>query len=127
MKELTTEVSPVYTQAMADKGELPSVGMEFIDSGSYDNRLTVCLLIHDNEAVYSTGKQCYQSAKLSECKPLTPPVELIGGKAYQFTNIEDNTIHGIYDEDEHSFNGTCVEWSASTCTNIQPLTVEGES
>lgn len=51
-------------------------------------------------------------------------IELIHGEAYQFTNIEDNTIKGIYSEDEHSFMGTCVEWAASTCTNIQPLTVE---
>jgi hypothetical protein len=56
---------------------------------------------------------------------ITPtPIELIDGKAYQFTNVEDNTIHGIYSEDEHSFNGTCVEWPVSACTNIQPLTVE---
>jgi hypothetical protein len=52
------------------------------------------------------------------------PTTLEHGMGYQFTNIEDNTIHGIYDEDEHSFRGTCVEWSASTCNNIQPLTVK---
>ena len=57
-------------------------------------------------------------------KPITPPITLDHGMGYQFTNIEDNTIHGIYDEDEHSFRGTCVEWCANSCTNIQPLTVE---
>jgi hypothetical protein len=55
---------------------------------------------------------------------IAPPIELIHGEAYQFTNIEDNTIKGIYSEDEHSFTGTCVEWSVETCTNIKLLEVK---
>ena len=54
------------------------------------------------------------------------PITLIHGNAYQFTNVEDNIIHGIYDEDENYFKGTCVEWSVSTCTNIKSLMVGGE-
>jgi len=54
----------------------------------------------------------------------TKAPELIHGNAYQFTNIEDNTIHGIYDEDDHYFKGTCVEWCVSTCTNIKLLEVK---
>ena len=44
---------------------------------------------------------------------LVKPTALEHGKAYQFTNIEDNTIHGIYNEDDHYFKGTCVEWCVS--------------
>ena len=54
----------------------------------------------------------------------TKAPELIHGNAYQFTNIEVNTIHGIYDEDDHYFKGTCVEWCVSTCTNIKLLEVK---
>ncbi len=54
------------------------------------------------------------------------PITLEDGKAYQFTNVEGNVIHGIYDEDEHSFNGKYVEWSALSCTDIHPLTLKDE-
>tara|TARA_R110000744_G_scaffold319714_1_gene425987 strand:- start:335 stop:745 length:411 start_codon:yes stop_codon:yes gene_type:complete len=57
-------------------------------------------------------------------KPITPELELMDGRAYQFTNIEGDAIHGIYSDDDHSFRGTCIEWCASTSTNIKALTVD---
>jgi len=56
--------------------------------------------------------------------PLAPLIELIDGNAYQFINIEENNINGIYNEDEHLFQSLNVEWPASTCTNIKLLEVK---
>ena len=130
--------SPVFTQEMADNGVLPSVGME-CEVSYEDHHYYKCEIVAHREIQLSTEKCMVaiylikdhkgESSFYSHCpsdlfKPLTPPITLIDGKAYQFINIEDNTIHGIYDEDEHSFRGTCVEWGANSCTNIKPLTVE---
>ena len=123
------DINPVYSQAMADAGVMPSVGMEFISTEFGEPRHSIIKAITNEYIIYI----CADPKHLSECcieicanhhKPLTPSIELIEGKAYQFINIEDNTIHGIYSEDEHSFQSLCVEWSAQTCTNIQLLEVK---
>lgn len=51
-------------------------------------------------------------------------VMLEHGEAYQFDNIEENRISGIYSEDEHSFTSVSVEWLANSCTNIVKLVPE---
>ena len=66
----------------------------------------------------------YNERDLRAATGLIKKVELIHGKAYQFKNIEENTINGLYDDDEHSFKSLNVEWSAQTCTNIQLLEVK---
>jgi hypothetical protein len=116
---------PTYTQAMADNGVLPSVGMEVLVRG--DKRVILLGADSDGDYITLNKEGSYDFDSVNQFKPLTPPIELIHGEAYQFTSIEDNTIKGIYSEDEHSFTGTCVEWSVETCTNIQPLTVEVKS
>jgi len=119
----------VFTQAMADNGEFPSAGME-CELVIFENLTSLGHIEFKNEVGflfrYKENNLCDFMEFSSDVvfKPLTQSIELIDGKAYQFTNIEDNTIHGIYDEDEHSFRGTCVEWVANSCTNIRPLTVE---
>ena len=52
------------------------------------------------------------------------PIILEHGCAYQFKNIEENTISGIYSEDKHSFTSVSVEWLADSCTNIVKLVPE---
>jgi hypothetical protein len=127
---LTVKTEPVFTQEMADNGVLPSVGMECLILYSSSNYKGTITYIGKGVGVYHSKDNDKEytfpldSVSFKALKPLTPPITLEHGMGYQFTNIEDNTIHGIYDEDENSFRGTCVEWGANSCTNIQPLTVE---
>ena len=129
--ELTERPQPTltYTQAMADNGEFPSVGMMVVLRYNHDSKAVT----HTGTALYASDKYCILDGECGEhlyrigdyiYEAITPPITLVHGMGYQFTNIEDNTIHGIYDEDEYSFRGTCVEWCANSCTNIKPLTVE---
>ena len=86
----------IYTQAMADNNELPSVGMEFLDSGSnLPNNVRVCIAVDDGNVVYRNGEYDYLSAELAECEPLTPPIELIDGDAYSF-DYKGEGVNGIY-------------------------------
>ena len=115
-----------YTQAMADKGELPSVGMEcqtstgIITVKYIGKKIVVADDFKGNE--FQMSKKC----ALHALKPLVTPIELIHGEAYNFIDSECNNTNGIYSEDEHSFTSLSVEWLADRCTNIQPLTVEGK-
>ena len=112
-----------YTQAMADNGELPSVGMNV---EAYHGRIVEIMLPFDSTK-FTVGK-CkggeYALYSIGELKPLAPPIELIHGEAYNFIDSECNNTNGIYSEDEHSFTGLGVEWLADRCTNIKPLTAE---
>lgn len=54
---------------------------------------------------------------------IAPLRGLIDGNAYQFTTIEENTVHGVY-SDEGFFKTLNVEWSLETCTNIKLLEVK---
>jgi hypothetical protein len=123
---ISTVKEPVlkYTQAMADKGELPSAGMEcqtstgIITVKYIGKKIVVADDFEGNE--FQMSKKC----ALHALKPLATPIELIHGEAYNFIDSECNNTNGIYSEDEHSFTGLSVEWLADRCTNIQPLTVE---
>ena len=113
-------------------GNTYQLGMNYLfrDSADKPPKLGILsnVIRHDKypfKTEETTWKICEELPPSNEIGTITlTPIELIDGKAYQFTNVEDNTIHGIYSEDEHSFNGTCVEWPVFTCTNIQLLTVE---
>ena len=64
---------PVYTQEMKDKGELPSVGMKFIDVLYNKHTVVTAIFRHDNQVVYVAGKgngKKYFGAELRECKPI---------------------------------------------------------
>jgi hypothetical protein len=112
----------VYTQAMADNNELPGVGMEFLDSGSnLPNKVRVCIVVDDGNVVYRNGAYDYLSADLAECEPLTPPITLIDGEAYQF-NTEGQSLKGIYREYNHRFYNAMGDYLVSTSTNIKHLT-----
>lgn len=66
----------------------------------------------------------YNERDLMAATGLSKNVDLIHGEAYQFDNIEENRISGIYSEDEHSFTSVSVEWLANSCTNIVKLVPE---
>tara|TARA_R110000772_G_scaffold208650_1_gene319226 strand:- start:41 stop:685 length:645 start_codon:yes stop_codon:yes gene_type:complete len=128
---LPPEPTLTYTQAMADNGELPSVGMEckfdttFFTTAT-SNRGTCEIIAYYGDKVWINviDFDCVIKLSVIEFKPLTPPIELIHGEAYNFIDSEDNNTNGIYSEDKHSFTSLSVEWLADQCTNIQPLTVE---
>ena len=66
----------------------------------------------------------YNERDLLAATGLSKNIELEHGCAYQFKNIEENTISGIYSEDEHSFTSVSVEWLADSCTNVVKLVPE---
>lgn len=130
-----TMKKPIYTQAMADANELPPVGSEclalfFTESGN-EQWLDVRILMFNKSKTAACyiidgifdGKDLLWS---NEFKPIDTRTDegskLTHGNAYQFTNVENNVIHGIYDEDEDSFKSLHVEWTASNCTDIKILT-----
>jgi hypothetical protein len=129
-----------YTQEMADNGECPKLGSEFtvgdvdIHSRIFDFKGKEVEVIG-----LSVAKGCKQAITFqhptmgigcglfdnSWVKSLTPPIELIDGKAYQFY-IEEvaNIFQAIWSEERQQM---CTEHSyfyKGVCENIQPLTVE---
>lgn len=59
----------IYTQEMNDNGQLPEVGMMFIDS-ELNNNPVKCLVVHSQKAVYEHGGD-YLAAELHECEPVS--------------------------------------------------------
>jgi hypothetical protein len=128
-----------YTQAMAGKGELPSVGMEFIycDSTNTKNNSLVTYISEWNIVFKCLddgfSKDVELAKEISELDiarqmlPITPPIELIDGKTYQFELCFGDYRVGYYCSVRNSFfdgllktNKICGK---SEATNIQPLTV----
>ena len=116
--------APVFTQAMADNGELPSVGMLVMMRGSK----RIILLGPDSGGDYITINEhgSYDFDSANKFKPLTPPIELIDGKAYQFdVRGKEGIVNGIYnDYDKKLHIGQDHYFDLISATNIQPLTVE---
>jgi len=77
---------PVFTQAMKEAGELPSVGMECYIDGTLV--IYTIVLVGDSEGDFiltpKEGDKYWQRSNVKYLKPLIPPIELIDGKAYQF-------------------------------------------
>ena len=116
-----------YTQEMADNGVLPSVGM-YVEA--YKDRVVEIMLPFDPTR-FTVGK-CkdgeYALYSIGELKPLTPPITLVHGKAYQFDIRPQygntNGIQGIYSEKLRVFQSSGNGFHEETVENIQPLTVE---
>ena len=131
--ELLSELAPiqslVYTQEMNDNDILPSVGMEFLDSGScFPKVVRICLLVDGDGVVYKSSEAYYHSATLEECEPLPAPVELIDRKAYQF-DYDSGTEGRLnvvmrYNECAGAFVFANHTFKPEHCINIKPLTVE---
>jgi hypothetical protein len=128
-------VKPVYTQAMTDAGTLPSVGMECsvydINQDETHGKATI-KYISDSTCVYEVkagdlkGEYAQYPSSL-KFKPLTPPIEPVEGKAYQFELSFGDIWIGYYGGKRNSFfsdillsNKLCGKIEAS---NIQLLGV----
>lgn len=131
-KELLQPTKPeaIYTQEMCDNGELPSVGMEclYLDTNKEYIKCKVVYLsewsivLEQTEKGYAQGVEVAKAVDYVTIKPLTPPIKLIDGKAYQF---EHNGIvwNGIYIKSENSMLYSLRTAEVVFCTNIQLLTV----
>jgi len=137
---LKPESKPVYTQAMCNKGVLPLVGMECFVSSDY--KFNGPINANDFVTVYATenlpnentvliGKVDASGVYACSChvkylKPLTPPIELIDGKAYQF-EYEGQTRYAPYRESINFFSDVDMHINPDSCTNIILLTPEVKS
>ena len=116
-----------YTQAMADAGELPSVGMECsvyeINQDETHDKATI-KYISSGTCVYEASNIEYSQYPCSlRFKPLTPPITLIDGEAYQF-EVDGQAIKGCYNKFNTLLYSAHKEYLPNLCTNIQLLTVE---
>lgn len=121
---------PVFTQAMQEAGELPSVGMEVMIKNKCDahpqlKRATIKYM--GDLVVYSyveNGERCDSNINLV-FRPLTPPIELIDGKAYQFDIMHiKNGVIGIYSASDDEFIYLENVCRPDDCTNIKLLEVK---
>ena len=148
---LQDKPTPIFTQEMVDNGVFPGVGHSFIvgnevesDSRTIDFKglevevIGLSKLDDDTVITFShptMGIGCGVYFK-SWVKPLTPPVPLIDGKAYQF-DYDGGIIAGVFskgyvetyaDIAKNNRNDlfVCVAENllVNKVTNIQPLTVE---
>ena len=125
---------PVYTQAMCNAGELPSVGMKCL---AYDVEsiqfIKVTVLMRHKESIVvdiDGWDSAFVFGNSHRFKPLTPPIKLIDGDRYEFELCFGDYRLGYWKEERNSFfdsllcaNKICGKNEA---TNIKPLTVEGE-
>jgi hypothetical protein len=136
----STESKPAYTQALCDAGELPSVGMECLIDDCKGNNFfkrfdgkVLTIVSHDKNyqnldvAVFKyddgNGEFDYHALLAHKFKPLTPPIELIGGKAYQFELMGVEQC-GIYRYLNDSFYDAMGDYMSRDCTNIKLLEVK---
>lgn len=128
---------PIYTQEMSDDGVLPGVGMEcliklhhhdnshfqkgYINGYSQDKKWIILTDYLGNIESHNISNGTY------EFKPLTPPIELIDGKAYQFTCNSGGIVIGIYSTTLISFDNYGRKFYQRHISNIKPLTVEVKS
>tara|TARA_R110000822_G_scaffold91912_3_gene211738 strand:- start:3974 stop:5059 length:1086 start_codon:yes stop_codon:yes gene_type:complete len=118
--------TPIFTKEMANNGVLPSVGMECLlkNSGAWDFATVTVTTKQHIIFTLKDGREEVRDVNYYDCKPLTPPITLIDGKAYQF-EARGNVFHGIYEKRIGSFNVMTGQFfNTISCTNIQPLTVE---
>ena len=125
--------TPIYTQAMCDAGIAPSVGMGcivFMSSTSKSGEAGIVEFKNEQGFLfrYKENNLCdyYSLDDGSHFKPLTPPIELIDGKAYQFTCHSGDEVVGIYSAVHLSFDNYGRKFFESTISDIQQLTVKGE-
>jgi len=121
---LNVNIKPVYTQAMASHNILPLVGMEVMSMGV--NKI-VRLPPDTNRRflLESVEMGIYDLALIEGISAVTPPIELIDGKAYQFTNRFKKDLCGIYNNDKNTISVDQGQWfDVIAVTNIQLLEVK---
>jgi hypothetical protein len=125
------DVEAVYTQEMVDNGAFPSAGMECLvlnNSCSQPKWKKALIKYMGDLVIYAyceNGERCDRKRSL-KFKPLTPPIELISGKAYQFDYGNTTEIIGLYSKRSKQLQAIAGYYESRHCTNIKPLTVEGK-
>ena len=108
-----SNMKPVFTQEMSDNGELPSVGMELKYKVTGGVNWFKCKIIAFNEGYHrndnyvwlenlTTGSIPLINLSGIIFKPLTPPINLEDGSAYQF-EIHKGVFLGFYIKERDSF------------------------
>ena len=130
VEEMTNmNIKPIYTQAMVDAGVMPSVGMEClinfpdIDNAWYEYTIDF-MGKHTFIASCEDVSERFGHIEDVHIKPLTPPIELIDGKAYQFSVNGNEPIHGIYNRLSNGFYHIAILYGLKSCTSIQLLEVK---
>lgn len=114
--KLTPRPEPVYTKQMQKDDINPVIGSEVIlniakgaheiteDQYKHNGEImTVVAIVHSSITVLVNLDNLFTFAcNNAHFKPLTPPIELIDGKAYQFDHHAGNAAQGTYD-----CNGKC--------------------
>jgi hypothetical protein len=137
-KELLQSVKPelIFTQEMCDNGDFPAIGMECAFETTFFTHLPSNtgtgkpIAYHNNKVWFSTSsKEFVINLSVIYFKPLTPLIELIDGKVYQF-EVKLNVYVGFYRKDRNSFmcSSACGPklCGLSEATNIQLLTLENK-
>ena len=125
INSINSKPAQIFTQEMADNGVFPSVGMGVMfKHGGYDIQGTVTAITKEFIVLTDEwGKERIRKLSESPIKPITPPVPLDDGEAYQFY-IDSLVIKGIYRKMDNKFYNYNGDFGVGYCTNIQPLTVE---
>lgn len=98
-KEYFTPCSPVYTQDMADSGELPSVGMECCYSGVLGNIWNKCTIIAYYDGFVWTSDNGIRALKSTKFKPLDTRTD--NEKAFdKFLDINYNSTRDEFSKSE---------------------------
>ena len=115
-------VKPIYTQAMCDAGEYPSVGMECLWGGHNNDFVPCKVLCIDAEQWFMLIDG--QHRIVGNPTNFKPHITLEDGKAYQF--YCGRIVTGIYSAEDGALVTPWSSHEPALCTNIQPLTLEGE-
>ena len=125
---------PTYTQAMADNGEFPSVGVECVGTSSRGLVMTSwekgsIIFTSPTYTIFKTSNGIefccdHLLGQDFKYKPLTPPIELLDGNAYQFDYGNTKLIIGLYSKQNKQLQALAGHYESKYCTNIQSLIVE---
>ena len=130
--------NPVYTQAMADNGDLPLVGMECNYETTFftlpDSNSGTCKILayHKDKVWLDMGNiERVINIDVLSFKPIEPPIELLDGEPYEFDYSNGNSgMQGAvmrYCKRNDSFFFDNTIFKREYCTNIVLLTPEVKS
>jgi len=131
--EFLAEIEREGYETMADAGVMPSVGMEcLINFPDIDNAWYEYTIDFMGKHVFIASckdvSERFGHIEDVHIKPLTPPIELIDGKAYQF-DYKFDKYTGIYSDIDNNHKADIFiiidgHVMSSYCTNIQLLEVK---
>jgi len=125
----------IFTQAMADNGELPPIGSEVgyntHSEGDVTGEVTgykVQLSHNADDGSYRVFIYFKSNCRLlGDIWAIEPPIELVDGKAYQFDVEFVGTVCGVYCKKNNELNGVEDNYTAEFLSNLVLLTPEVKS